>query len=56
MKNPLSILLILLTSLTLTSCEAIGDIFGAGVSVGIFLVLFVIVIVAVIVIKMLRRK
>lgn len=37
--------LLLLTSSTLISCELIGDIFQAGMGVGIFLVLAVIVLV-----------
>jgi hypothetical protein len=37
--------LALLLGTMLTSCEAIGDIFQAGVGVGIFIVIFVVVII-----------
>ena len=41
--------------LSLTSCEIIADIFGAGMGVGIFLVLLVIGIIVFIVIKIRKR-
>ncbi len=45
-----------LLSVALTSCEVVGDIFGAGVSVGIFLVIAVIVIVLIVLIRIFRRR
>ena len=46
MKNfILRIALLLTVLLSFTSCEAIGDIFQAGMSVGIFLVILVIAII-----------
>ncbi len=56
MKKLMLPLLILLTSLMLTSCEVIGDIFGAGVYTGVFLVLLVIVIIIIVVVKVFKRK
>jgi hypothetical protein len=47
----LSFLLLLMT----TGCEAIGDIFGAGVYTGIFLVVFVIIIIVVVISKISKR-
>ncbi|GAA4470047.1 hypothetical protein GCM10023093_30520 [Nemorincola caseinilytica] len=45
MKNNISIVLVLLTSMTilLSSCELVGDIFQAGMGFGIFIMLAVIV-------------
>jgi len=40
----------------LTGCELIGDIFGAGVYTGIFLVVLVIAIIIFAVVKIARRK
>lgn len=51
--NPIFYFLPLL--LMFTSCEVIGDIFGAGVYTGIFIVVFVIVIILVIVAKIFKR-
>ncbi len=56
MKNIITIMLILFTSFFAVSCEAIGDIFGAGVTTGVILVLLVIVVVIVIVVRLMRRK
>lgn len=55
MKNlvPLySLLVLTLSSLLLVSCQVVGDIFGAGVYTGIFLVVVVVVVIIVIVAKM----
>jgi uncharacterized membrane protein len=49
-------LVLLIASAMLTSCEVIGDIFGAGVYTGIFIVIFVIVLIIFLVVKMMRRK
>ena len=49
LKPFLYILLSILSSSLLTSCQAIGDIFSAGVYVGIFLVVAVIIIIAIVV-------
>lgn len=43
--------LIVLTSLTLISCELVGDIFQAGMGVGIFIVLAVLVLIVWIIAK-----
>ncbi len=51
--NPILYFLFLL--LTATSCELVGDIFGAGVYTGIFIVIFIIVIIIVIVARIFRR-
>lgn len=42
-------------AMTLTSCEAIGDIFGAGVYTGIFIVIFVIVLIVVLISRIFKR-
>jgi hypothetical protein len=54
MKHLIS-LSILLMLLTLTSCELIGDIFGAGFYTGIFVVVLVIAIIAFLIFKIRRR-
>jgi len=41
--------------LAMTSCELVGDIFGAGVYTGIFIVLFVIVLIVVIIARIFKR-
>lgn len=60
MKNSsLSLLyfvLLVISSVALTSCEVIGDIFGAGVYTGMFIVIFVIAVVIFLIVKMVRRK
>jgi hypothetical protein len=38
-----------------SGCEAIGDIFGAGVYTGVFLVIFVVVIIIVIITRIFKR-
>lgn len=54
MKNILGVLAIMML-LTLSGCEAIGDIFSAGVYTGVFMVVIVIVIIVVIIAKLGRR-
>jgi hypothetical protein len=54
MKSLNSLMLAAL-ALTLTSCEAIGDIFGAGVYTGMFIVIFVIVLIVVVISRIFRR-
>ena len=52
MKNShLAFAAIIMLGLTLTSCEVIGDIFGAGVYTGIFLVVAVIIFIVVVVLR-----
>jgi hypothetical protein len=50
--NWLSFLLLLVA---MTSCELIGDIFGAGVYTGIFIVLVVIILIIVIISRIFKR-
>ncbi|HET6542949.1 MAG TPA: hypothetical protein VFG46_20830 [Chryseolinea sp.] len=50
-KIPFSLFLLL----SMTSCELVGDIFGAGVYTGVFIVLFVIVLIVVIVARIFKR-
>lgn len=52
----LNTLAILFMSLFLTSCDAIGDIFGAGIYVGMFIVIFVIVLIVVVIMRIFRRR
>jgi hypothetical protein len=47
---------LLLMAFVMSSCEAIGDIFGAGVYSGIFITIFVIVLIVVIVMRLFRRR
>jgi len=54
MKN-LNTLFFLVLMTTMTSCELVGDIFGAGVYTGVFIVLFVIVLIVVIVARIFKR-
>ena len=49
------LLLFILPALVLTSCEAIGDIFGAGFYTGIFVVIFVVVLIIVLITRIFRR-
>jgi hypothetical protein len=42
--------------LLLSSCEVIGDIFGAGVYTGMFIVIFVIVLIIFVIVRMMRKK
>jgi hypothetical protein len=54
MKN-FTIPFFLFLLLVMTSCELVGDIFGAGVYTGVFIVLFVIVLIVVIVARIFKR-
>lgn len=45
----------MLLALTASSCEVVGDIFGAGVYTGIFIVIFVVVLIVVIISRIFRR-
>lgn len=60
MKNyflPLAYLIALLvSSVALTSCEVIGDIFRAGVYTGMFIVIFIIALIIFLVVRMKRKK
>lgn len=57
MKNLLVyILALLFSSITLVSCQVVGDIFGAGVYTGIFVVIFIIVVIIFVVSRVLRKK
>jgi hypothetical protein len=49
-------LLILLVAFMLGSCELVGDIFGAGVYTGMFIVIFVVVLIIVVVARLFRRR
>lgn len=51
----LNLMLIMLLALTVSGCEVVGDIFGAGVYVGMFIVIFVIVIIVVIIARIFKR-
>lgn len=51
MKTSYSLALLAMASL-LSSCEAIGSIFKAGMGFGIFIVIFIIVIIVIIVMRM----
>jgi hypothetical protein len=55
MKNLASLFTFIFLLLAMTSCELVGDIFGAGVYTGIFIVIFVIVIIIVIVARIFKR-
>lgn len=55
MKNFISHSLLLFLLIATTSCELVGDIFGAGVYTGIFIVIVVIVLIVVIVARIFRR-
>jgi len=60
MKNSitasLSMMLVFSLLLLLSSCEVIGDIFGAGVYTGMFIVIFVIVLIIFVIVRMMRKK
>jgi hypothetical protein len=47
---------LILSSMTLTSCEVIGDIFGAGVYTGMFIVIFVIALIIFLIVRVTRKK
>ena len=52
----ITILILIITSLTVSSCSAIGEIFKAGMSFGIFIVVAVIVIVIILVLRFGKGK
>lgn len=54
-KNKLSVPVVLLVATLCSSCEVIGDIFGAGVYTGVFLVIFVIVLIVVVISRIFRK-
>jgi hypothetical protein len=56
MKNFTLILSTLLILFTATSCQVIGDIFGAGFYTGIFVVVLIIVGIIALIIRFSRRK
>jgi hypothetical protein len=56
MKNSLYVLLFVLISVSLTSCELVGDIFKAGVWVGILAVAAVIVLIIFLISKLSGKK
>ena len=51
----INFLLLMLLAMTATSCEVVGDIFGAGVYTGIFIVIFVVVLIVVVISRIFRR-
>lgn len=55
MKHLTTILSFFFFLLIMTSCELVGDIFGAGVYTGIFIVVFVIVLIIFLVAKIFKR-
>jgi hypothetical protein len=52
----IGLLILMITSLTVSSCSAIGEIFKAGMGFGIFIVVAVIVIVILLVMKFGKGK
>ena len=52
----IGILTLIITSLTVSSCSAIGEIFKAGMGFGIFIVVAVIVVVIIVVLRFGKRK
>lgn len=55
MKNFITFFSFFFLLFAMTSCELIGDIFGAGVYTGIFIVIVVIVLIVVIVARIFKR-
>jgi len=55
MKNFITFFCFFFLLVAMTSCELIGDIFGAGVYTGIFIVIVVIVLIVVIVARIFKR-
>jgi len=56
MKNSLYVLLFAMISISLTSCELVGDIFKAGVWVGILVVVGIIALVVFLISKLSGKK
>ena len=54
-RNALRLLFVALAAFTLPGCELVGDIFQAGMAVGIFLVLAVVALVIFLAVKLGRR-
>ena len=54
-RNVLRLLLVAVAAVTLPGCELVGDIFQAGMAVGIFLVLAVVALVIFLAAKLGRR-
>ena len=54
-RNVVRLLLVAVAALTLPGCELVGDIFQAGMAVGIFLVLAVVGLVIFLAAKLTRR-
>ena len=52
----IAVFTLLITSLTVSSCSAIGEIFKAGMSFGIFIVVAIIVVVVILVLRIGKRK
>ena len=52
----ISILILTITSLTIVSCSAIGEIFKAGMGFGIFIVVAIIVLVVILVLRFGKGK
>lgn len=55
MKNITTLSVFLLMLLSLTGCEVIGDIFGAGFYTGIFVVVLIIAVIIFFIFKMKRK-
>lgn len=51
LKHALQLTIIAFLAAVLTGCELVGDIFGAGVYTGIFIVVFIILIIGFMIIK-----
>ena len=54
-KTFLSILSVLFISVLFTGCQAIGDIFGAGVYVGVFMVVVIVVIIIIVIARIAKK-
>ena len=52
----IAILILVITSLTVSSCSAIGEIFKAGMSFGIFIVVAIIVVVVILILRFRKRN
>jgi len=52
----IAIFILIISSLTVSSCSAIGEIFKAGMSFGIFIVVAIIVVVIILVLRFGKRK
>jgi len=52
----IAIFILIITSLTVSSCSSIGEIFKAGMSFGIFIVVAIIVVVIILVLWFVKRK